>query len=323
MADFTGTIRRSLLDKFKIPTLLGLAIVSSGVAGGVYLVLQQQTILSKASPDLAPQDMTITNITQDSVTLSWQTETPTISFINYGPGNLEKQAILDDRDESRPLPHTIHYVTLNNLIPKTNYQFKIISGRVSSNILAFETAPPLQNQTGFGPIIGFVLDGDIPLNDGVAYLIIDGATPQSSLIKPSGNFLIPISQLRNENLYDAFLPSEGTQAKLVIISDRGRASALLKLKEFSLPLPPLQLGRDFDLTTLDLGIPTPSPTTEELNKYDLNSDGKINAADNAIILQNFGPLRERNNPKSQRTDLNSDKVVDQKDIDLMAPHINE
>lgn len=321
MTSFIGDIRSSLLDKFKIPTFLGLGIILSGIGAGVYLVMQQQTFLSKAAPDLTAQNITFTNTTENSVAVSWQTLSPTASFVNFGQISFAEQTTLDDRDQAAstgPKPHLTHYATFKNLMPQTKYQFKIISGKLATDILKFTTAKPEATQSGFTPIIGSVLDGDTPLDEGIAYLSISGADAQSALIKPGGNFLIPISQIRKEDLSDIFPLVEGATAKLTIISDKGKATALFTLNPSSIPLPPLRLGQDTDLTDMDFSIPSPSPTVEELNKYDLNSDGKINSADNAIILLNFGK-----NPKNKRADLNSDKVVDQKDIDLMSPHINE
>jgi hypothetical protein len=293
---------------FKIPTILGLGIIFLGIATGVYLVLHEQTFLSQAVPNLTPQDITFTNITEDSVVVSWQTQTPAVSFISFGQNNLQEQTNLDDRDANAPKPHLTHYTTLKNLPPQTSYQFKITSGKKLTDILKFKTAQPTTTQTGFTPVIGSVLDGDTTLSDGIAYLSISGANTQSSLIKLKGNFLIPISQIRKEDLSDIFPLTEDMVAKLTIISDKGRATALFKLRPYSKPLPPLILGQDVDLT----------PSAEELTSYDLNSDGKINAADNAIILDVIN--KKTTNKKA---DLNKDGKVDQKDLDLMAKQINK
>ena len=60
------------------------------------------------------------------------------------------------------------------------------------------------------------------------------------------------------------------------------------------------------------------PSASSLTKYDLNGDGKINAADNAIILLNFGK-----NPKDKKADINEDGMVDQKDLELMSQKLEE
>ena len=301
---------RDFFSKFKIPTLLGLSIIMIGIITGVILTLREQVFISQASPDVKAQNITLSNIFETEVTISWQTSTPAISFIQFGEGSPNEQTVLDDRDTNPPAggpkAHLIHYVTIQNLLPKTNYQYKIISGKTQSDTNKFTTATPLREQTGFRPIIGSVLDTDKPLEEGIVYLSIAGATTQSALIKSSGNYLIPISQIRKSDLSEVFPLSEDTTAKLTVVSDKGQANMLFKLKTAVNTLPPITLGENLDLTTQDL------------DKYDLNGDGKINSADNAILLQNFGK-----NPTDKKTDLNGDGVVDQKDLDLMAKQINQ
>lgn len=296
----------NFINKFKIPTLLGLGIIFLGLGSGLFLVIREQVLLSRAAPDIQPQNITFTNITEDSISISWQTKSSIASFITYGQNNPGEQTALDDRDDpanAGPKPHSIHYVTLKNLLPKTAYQFKIISGKLISDIKTFQTAQPLTNQTGFTPVIGNILNDKNPLDDGIAYLAIEGAVTQSTLIKPGGNFLIPLSQIRKNDLSDIYQLTEGSTAKLTIQSGSGEASASFKLAASSKSLPPIKLGQNIDLTNI-------------ITNYDLNGDGKINAADNAIILENFGKK-----PKRGEVDLNSDGKIDQKDLDLMAQEL--
>lgn len=296
---------KKFVDKFKIPTLLGLGIILIGIVTGVYLVLREQTFFSQAAPNLTPQNITFTNVTADSIVLSWQTNSPATSFVTFGQVNSQEQTALDDRDGSPatagPQPRLNHYVTIKNLLPQTQYQFKIISGKVSSEILKFETAKPATFQAGFTPIIGSVLDGDTALNDGIAYVSLSGATSQSALIKTSGSFLIPMSQISKSDLSGAYQPNEDDIAKLTVVSDQGQASALFRLMSTTQPLPPLKLGQNTDLTAEE----KPS-----FSKFDLNHDGLINSSDYALALKN-------------KVDLNGDGVIDQKDLELMQKQINQ
>ncbi len=315
----------NFFNKFKIPTLLGLSLILLGVASGLYLVLKEQIFLSQAAPNLTPQNIAITNITDNSVVISWQTNAAAASFITFGQKNPGEQTVLDDRDGNTPKPHLIHYVTLKNLLPDTNYLFKITSGKLTSEMMKFDTATPLTNQTGFTPVIGSVLDGNNPLNDGVAYLSIQNAVAQSSLIKTGGNFLIPISQIRKTDLSNIFSLTEGATAKLTIRSDKGSASILFRLKANSVPLPAIKLGQDIDLT-IPQETPEPSPTIKDLGKYDLNGDGKINAADYTIVTSCFGRRLNATLPGGQsctKADVNSNGVIDQKDLDLMSQKLKE
>lgn len=306
---------KDFLSRLKIPTILGLGVIVSGIAAGVFLTLKEQTIISQASPDITPQNITVSNLSDDSATISWQTSVAVPSFLTYGVTSPSEQTVLDERDTTTTKSHLVHYFTLKNLLPKTSYQYKIVSGKSFSETGNFTTAGPLSDQTGFRPIIGSVVEGNKPLDEGIAYLSIADAAIQSSLIKSSGNFLIPISQIRKSDLSQTFNLTGDTIVKLTIVSANQQTNALFRLKDAYEQLPPITAGQDLDLTTL---IPTPSPLENDFAKFDLNGDGKINAADNSIVLQNFGK-----NPKEKRADLNSDGVVDQKDLDLISKKIGE
>ncbi|MBI2196229.1 fibronectin type III domain-containing protein [Candidatus Daviesbacteria bacterium] len=304
---------QEFINKFKIPTLLGLGIIFLGLVSGVYLVLREQTFLSQAAPNFTPQNITVANIAEDSVAISWQTNSPAASFLTFGQNSPTGQTVLDDRDGNPPAggpkPRSIHYVTLKNLLPQTNYQFKITSGKITSDTQKFETATPLTSQTGFTPVIGSILDGNIPLENGVIYLILPEATIQSSTVKTGGNFLIPLSQVRKADLSSTYQLTEGAIAKLIIRSDKEETTVTFKLKANSTPLPPIKLGQNIDLTMLE---ETPEQA-ETFNQYDLNEDGITNTTDYTTLLQNLGQ-----NPKNKKADINGDGIVDQKDLSLMS-----
>ncbi|MCL5784839.1 MAG: fibronectin type III domain-containing protein [Patescibacteria group bacterium] len=313
----------NFITKLKIPTVLGLGVILAGTVAGVYLNLQEQVFLSRAAPNLTPQNITVANITDTSVAISWETNSEGSSFITYGQNNPGEQTTLDDRDNGTPQPHSTHYVTLKNLLPKTAYQYKIISGKITSDVEKFETAQPLTNQTEFAPVIGTVLDDNKPLEDGVVYLAIPEAAIQSALVKIGGNFLIPLSQIRKTDLSDYQL-AEGLNAKLTIRSDKGEANMLFKLKATSSPLPPIKIGQSIDLATPE-ETPVPTPN-ENLGKYDLNGDGKINAADYAILSACFSKRTSLVLPgkiSCTKADLNEDEVINQKDLELMNQKFKE
>lgn len=302
-----------IVNKFKIPTTLGLGIIVAGIASGVFLSLKDQVFFTRASPDIIPQNITISNIEDTKVTISWQTSTSTISFVTFGTKDPQQHSVLDERDTQTPESRSLHYVNIKNLLPDSTYLFKIISGKHISRVQTFKTAKSVSFQNGFGPIIGTVFDGDNPLKEGIAYLSISDAIIQSARLKGLGNFLIPISLMRKLDLTDTFQPKDDI-AKLVIISDKGQAIILFKIKAQGTQLPPVRLGQSIDLTR----------SAQELDKFDLNGDGQINAVDYSEVLQDFGPLREASkNPKNPKADLNGDGIVDNKDLDEFNKAIQE
>lgn len=166
----------------------------------------------------------------------------------------------------------MHYATIKNLQTDTDYLFKIISGKFIKENQSFKTAKVSSFQNGFGPIRGTVFDGNIPLSDGIVYLSMPSANTQSSEVTNLGNFLIPVSLMRKEDLSDTFQPNPDIVAKLTIVSTNGATTALFKLKSDGAELPPIKLGQNIDLTSEIQKTPL-------LNKFDLNGDGIVDQKD--------------------------------------------
>ena len=307
---------KNFLTKFKIPTLLGLGVILIGIGVGVFLSLREQIFLSGAAPSQEPQNIKVSNIEDSSISLSWQTSSPSLGFVTFGQQDPGEQIVLDDRDNKVPQSHQLHYVTLKNLLPKTSYQYKIVSGKIITKVFNFTTASVTTTQTGFNPVIGSVLDGKKSIDEGIAFLSISDATIQSSLVKNFGNFLIPLSSLRKQNLSDIYSLSSDTAAKVTIIGANGEVSAVFNIKPNGVNLPPLILGQNIDLTTPEItSTPTPNPT--DLSIYDLNKDGKINSADYSLAQKNNGKKIS-----SVRSDLTTDRIIDDKYLKELTSLIN-
>lgn len=68
----------------RIPTLIGLIILLLGAAIGVYLVTNTSILRPQASPQTAPQDIRVSNITENSFTVSWTTGSETLGAVCGG-----------------------------------------------------------------------------------------------------------------------------------------------------------------------------------------------------------------------------------------------
>lgn len=304
----------NILNKLKIPTLLGLTIIILGMGAGVVLVLQNQptSILTKAGADEVPKNIEVTNIEDESVTISWQTTAKVPGFITFGITSADEQTMLDDRDSNTPQPRNTHHVTLKKLSPQTTYQYKIFSGKYSSNQEQITTPSTVSSFNNLNPVISSVLQEGTSTLDGMAYLSISGAKTLSAPIKGHGNFIIPTLKMRTDDLQTIFMPEKDMIAKITVISDSGQATAIFKIDNINQPIGPLKIGQNLDLT---ITTPTPTPISD-LNIYDLDDNGVVNASDHATILNNFG-----RNPKNKKADINKDGIVNQKDLDLMSQEI--
>lgn len=298
----------NILTNLRIPTLLGLTLIIAGLSGGVYLILHQQTLQTKASPSLNPQNIEVTNIEENSFSVSWQTLQNSLGFLMVNI-NGSDQTFLDDQDLTSPKARLFHHVTVKNLTPETSYSYVIVSGKNKTSPAKITTASPAGagSPNPHPPVIG-----QARLPDGLAFLEVRGAIKQSTPIKEYGNFVIPLASMRKADLTDIFLPDDQTVAKITVVGENAQSSITFYLKDAQKPLPALSLNQNLDLTT------KVSTTEAKISKFDINNDGLINSSDYSIVLKNFGK-----NPKEKRADLNADGIVDQKDLKLMQEQINQ
>ena len=174
-------------------------------------------------PNIEPQNVRISNITDNSFTVSYTTFDETIGVLNYGDNPSMGQSGLDDRDQQSDnlTNHTLHNITVRNLNPNTKYYFVIISGKNTymNNSTPFElttgttidTKPPEQN-----PLAGKVIlpTGTSP-KEGIIYLTTGGSQVISALLKSDGSFILPLNSLRNSSLRFIFLLDNNSIYKFV------------------------------------------------------------------------------------------------------------
>jgi len=98
--------------------------------------------------------VSVSDVTYDSATISWTTDEPSTSQVEYWPGSL---SALDTTLV------TNHSVTLTNLIPETNYRYRIMSMDAAGNLTVSEehTFSTLSAPDTTPPVISAVSVSDI------------------------------------------------------------------------------------------------------------------------------------------------------------------
>jgi hypothetical protein len=76
-------MKKTIWDK-RIPTLLGILLIAIGIGLTSFLVNQGVVLTGHASPSTSPQNVRITNITDNSFTVSYNTDGDVIGSLNYG-----------------------------------------------------------------------------------------------------------------------------------------------------------------------------------------------------------------------------------------------
>jgi hypothetical protein len=245
-------MRKNFWNK-RIPTLLGILLITIGVAVTIFLVNQSTLFKSNASTTEQPQNVRITNVTDNSFSISYETEIQVIGSLNYGKNNKLGQQALDDRDQQTGSlgSHMVHNITVRNLDPQMKYYFSITSGQnnYTNGDQLFEVStgpklsdsPPKQN-----PMSGKItlIDGTNP-KEAIVYITADNSQVISTLVKADGSYILPLNSLRASDLSSYYTFPDNASVKMLILGDSLTSNVSLSINQIS-PLPTVILSKDYD-----------------------------------------------------------------------------
>jgi hypothetical protein len=173
-----------------------------------------------AGADTQPQDVILANLTTNSVTITWTTESDQRGSVVPVLNGEEQSTVVDKRGDAR---RKTHYVELKSLEPGTKYDFRIISGEdtytdIEGNEFTFTTA----NITTETPIPK-PIHGKLDPSNGDDALIYafpkDKSTyPVATTPSSSGNWLIDLSALRKVSDKKLYEVSNSTNLVLIAVS---------------------------------------------------------------------------------------------------------
>lgn len=248
-------MRKTIWDK-RIPTLLGILLIAIGVGVTSFLVNKGIILTGQASPTTNPQNVRITNITDNSFTVSYNTDAQVMGSLIYGKDQNLGQTALDDRDQQTGtlINHKIHSITVRNLSSVTKYFFSITSGqdKFLNNGAPFETVtggnvvnPPSEQK----PIVGKVVmpDGNTP-TEGIIYITTDKSQVISSLLRNDGTYLIPLNSVRGQDLASYLDFSTVNTLKMLIFGDSLSSNVSLSINQIN-PVPTITLSQNYDFAT--------------------------------------------------------------------------
>lgn len=259
-------MKKSIWDK-RIPTLLGIFLIVIGIGVTSFLVEQGIIVVGHANPSNNPQNVRITNITDSSFTVSYNTDAQVIGSLNYGNSVALGQTGLDDRDQQTGnlTNHQVHSITVRNLSPSTKYYFSITSGqdKFLNNGANFEvvTGSPISSPpSDEKPILGKVVlpDGNPP-GEAIVYITTDNAQVISSLIKSDGSYLIPLNSVRTSDFSSYLNFSSVTNLKMLVFGDGLTSNVNLSINQIN-PVPTVTLSKDYDFSSGSQPLPTSSAT---------------------------------------------------------------
>lgn len=265
-------MKKTVWDK-RIPTLLGVLLIAIGIGFTSLLVKQGIVYIGKAGPTNTPQNVRITNITNDSFTVSFQTNDKVIGTVNYGEKETLGQIARDDRDQKSGTlsSYNLHNITLRRLKPTTKYFFSITSGKDTffNNEKLFEVTTGQTIEVSPGqqePISGKVVlsDGSQP-SEAIVYATINGAQTISTLVD-NDQYLLPLNSLRNQDLNSYFTFSENIVDLLIVSGDSTTSRAKLYLSQIA-PVPIITLSKNYDFSESYEPLASSSADLEEVPSF--------------------------------------------------------
>lgn len=246
-------MRNTIWDK-KIPTLLGLILITIGIGITSLLVKEGTSFISRADPSTEPQDVRITNISNSSFTVSYQTSGEVFGSINLRNEKSEDKTFFDERDKPGLIQERkIHSIMVKNLSPSTKYSFSITSGKDSflNNDLPFTavTAPVIGKiKPSFGFIVGkVVLANGEKVKEAIIYVSANGSQALSTIAAPDGTYALSLEGIKTENLSSYFNFSKDDNIKMLVLGDGKASHVRLFAKEVN-SVPTIVLSQNYDFT---------------------------------------------------------------------------
>lgn len=241
----------------KIPTLVGLLLV--GVAVVLFSLAFERTsaFISRAAPAVRPTNVEITNISDSSFTISWLTSEPATGFLLVEKPGGKRVSIYDERDAGAAGSslnlgrYTTHTVTVRNLLPTTLSKVTLVSNgkRYLQNSVPYQvTTGPAISLAGVSlePAFGSVtIPHEQPAEGALVYLTLEGSQKISTLVSPSGSWVIPLNLIRTSDLTQYLTPAERVTENIIVRTSNGETTAVTDTLNDN-PVPDMVIGKSYD-----------------------------------------------------------------------------
>ena len=247
----------------KIPTILGIFILTFGITSGVLILNAKQIFKLGAEEDTAPKNIKVSNITDSSFTISFTTNQKSRSFIKVGEDSL----FLGDTDIKRQENRTgVHYFSIDGLSPATTYFITINSDGInylSDDPLSIKTGNKLSSDN-----IGKNLYGKVysksgeELKGAIVYVQCGNGSLLSTQTSDDGSWSINVSKTRTSDLSEYLTIDKDNTLIQVMVQYEQLTSFVSTYANNIHPLPPIILGNNFDIRNTEqlpdkVQIPTP------------------------------------------------------------------
>lgn len=252
--------------KKQIPTIVGLSVLLVALVAGVFLFGQGTGVFApRATPQTTPKNIKVTNVTDNSFTVTFLTDEATSGFVKYGTeaGSLSSQSS-DDRDQLSGSVGTfsLHHVTIRGLQPDTSYFFVLGTGSKAQfdnggTPFTVRTAQRAGAPSAAKTIYGNILNTTGgPAEGSIVFVSVDGVGEMSSLVKGSGSWAVPLSNARTtDGSGYAQITDDTTLTLMVQGPTAAQTSQVTVSVAEAQPVPAITLGQN----TIQVATPPESP----------------------------------------------------------------
>lgn len=228
----------------KIPTIIGLILLTIGLVAGVFLINSRQVFKLGANVEATPKNVRVTNITDTSFTVTWTTDIASSGFIKWGTSQSSLSKVSLEESSTKDL---VHSATIIGAQAGSNVYFKINSdGQDYDNQgIAWQqntlTVKAVSNQNLIASGSILKSDASTPAT-AIVYLTVNGET-LSALSSQGGTYVIPLSNYVS-NVIDTTPIELSVQGGL-----NGSSQAVIYPTNIN-AIPTIVLGRSYDFRTL-------------------------------------------------------------------------
>lgn len=231
---------------YKLPTILGVIVLLVGMFAGIYLINSKQVFKLSANVEAIPKNVRFTNITNDSITLTWTTDIESKGFIKWGNSESTLSKVAIENNANKSFVHSTNIFGIQN---NSDVYFKINSegNDYDNDGIAWQSKTSSQKIIGDQKIIasGTILstDGSSPAK-AIVYLTINGDN-LSGITSDEGSYIIPISSYI-ENIADS------TVVEISINAGLNGSSKAIAYPQSIKAIPTIIIGKTYDFRSLEI-----------------------------------------------------------------------
>jgi hypothetical protein len=278
----------------KIPTLLALILLVVFIGVFIFAFEHISRTSTSAGASIQPRNVTVTNVTDSSFSLTWETADAATGLIEVFSSREKAEAFYDDRDtggKSKPGTFTTHSATAINILANTTYDIKILSnGKMfldNGKSYKVTTASTITGTpSGLEPAYGTIMtSANLPAEGALVFLSLDGGQLLSTLVNASGNWLIPLNHTLTTDL-SRYVTAQTRITELIRVDLNNQEANAVTDTLNDAPVPTMNMGKTYDFRKVQAKAPT-TPTVLGTQTQTGTTVALIQPAEGAALATSF------------------------------------